>query len=132
MKISRIIEDDGLIVTHFGGIQTLEHVINALDELSEINKGKKKIYELVINSDDVKLKLSRDDEFWLTTKLKDTFEMHEFGVLAVVSNDDFVFGITRMLAARIDPHICVAVFRTEELAREWIKEIRSEYNKESI
>ncbi|MCP4159199.1 MAG: hypothetical protein GY760_03920 [Deltaproteobacteria bacterium] len=132
MKISRIVEKDGLIVTHFGGIQTLEHIINALNELIEINKGKKIIFELVINSDDVKLKLSRDDEFWLTTKLKETFEIHEFGVLAVVSNDDFVFGITRMLAARIEPHICVAVFRTEKLAREWIKEIRLEHNKGNI
>ncbi|MBU0985826.1 MAG: hypothetical protein KKH68_01125 [Proteobacteria bacterium] len=129
MKKQRQIEKDGLIVTHFGGLHTYEDAAEALNELLEINKGKKQIYEIVINDDDIKLDFTRVEEQLIFGKVKSTFENFDHGALAVVANHDIVFGLSRMLAITIEnEQIAVSVFRSEDLARKWIQEMRAMHN----
>ncbi len=126
MKKQRQIEETGLIITHFGGLHTYNDAEEALDALLEINKGKKHIYEIVINDDDIKLDFSRVEEKFLIEKVKSTFSNFERGALAIVASYDFVFGMSRLLEISIEnEQIAVAVFRSEELARKWIQEIRT-------
>jgi hypothetical protein len=129
MKKQRQIEKDGLIVTHFGGLHSYKDAEEALNELREINKGKKQIYEIVINDDDIKLDFNRAEEQNVNEKVKSTFEKFERGALAVVARHDFVFGLSRMLEINIgNEQIAVAVFRSEDLARKWIQEMRAMHN----
>ena len=126
MKKQRQIEKDGLIVTHFGGVHTYDDAKEALNDLLEINKGNKHIYEIVINDDDIILDFSRAEEQYIIDKVKSTFEKFERGALAVVANHDFVFALSRMLASNIEnERIVVSVFRSEDLARKWIGEMRA-------
>ena len=129
MKKQRQIEKDGLIVTHFGGLHTYDDAEESLNELLEINKGKKQLYEIVINDDDIKLDFTRAEEQLISNKVKYAFEKFERGALAVVANSDFVFGLTRMLSITIEnEQIVISVFRSESLARKWIQEIRMLHN----
>ncbi len=126
MKLKRHIEKDKLIITEFGGRHTYDDAIDALDELIDINKGNKEIYEIVINSDDIELDFTQRQVSLLSDKIKSVFQNFERGASAVVANKDFIFGMCRMLQAMIDnDRIAVSAFRTEELARLWIQEIRS-------
>ncbi|MDY6989483.1 MAG: hypothetical protein SWQ30_15665 [Thermodesulfobacteriota bacterium] len=125
MKKQRQSEKDGLIVTYFCGLHTYEDAVEALNELLEMNRGAKQIYEIVINEADMKLNFTRAEEQLITDKAKATFENFERGALAVVANHDVIFGLSRMLATTIEnDQIAVSVFRTEGLAREWIQEMR--------
>jgi len=125
MKKQRRTEKDGLIITTFGGRHTYKDAIDALDELLEIKKGEKRIYEIVINDDDIEVDITRLEEDFLSSKVKFTFEKFERGALAVVAGNAFVFGLSRMLASNIENEkIAVSVFRTEILARKWIQEMR--------
>lgn len=129
MKKQRQIEKDGLIVTRFGGPHTFKDAEEALDELLELNKGKKHIYEIVLNDDDIKLDLTSADEQLIIEKVKFTFEKFERGALAVVARHDLVFGMSRMLEMSIEnEQIAVAVFRSEDLSRKWIQEMRAMHN----
>lgn len=129
MKKQRIIEKDGLIVTHFCGLHTYKDAKEALDELTEINKGKKQIYEIVINADDIELDFSPAEEQLISNDVNSTLEKFERGALAVVTSHDFVFGLTRMLDNETEnKHIEVSVFRTEDAARKWIQELRAMHN----
>lgn len=129
MKKQRLIEKDGVIVTHFGGLHTYVAAKEALDELLEINKGKKQIYEIVINDDDIRLDFSKEEEQSINDKVKSTFGKFERGALAVVANQDFVFALSRMLSTAIEnERIPISVFRSEELARKWIQEMRAMHN----
>ena len=129
MKKKRQVEKDGLIVTHFGGLHTYKDAEEALYELLEINQGKKQIYEIVINDDDIKLDITKEEEQLIFSKVKSTFEKFECGAMAVVASHDIVFGLSRMLEITIEnERIAVAVFRTEDLARKWINEIRAIHN----
>ena len=131
MKKQRLIEKDGVIVTHFGGLHTYAYAKEALDELLEINKGKKQIYEIVINDDDIRLDFSKEEEQSINDKVKSTFGKFERGALAVVANQDFVVAISRMLSTAIEnERIPISVFRSEELARKWIQEMRAMHNQE--
>ena len=130
MTKQRKIEKDGIIVTHFGGLHTYGDAEEALDELLEINKGKKQIYEIVINDDDIKLDFALPEEQLLIDKVKSTFEKFERGALAVVASHDLVFGMSRMLEISIEnEQIAVAVFRSEDLARKWLQEVRALHSK---
>ena len=118
MKKQGQIKNDGLIVTHFGGLHTYDDAEEALNELLEINKVKKQIYEIVINDDDIKLDFTSAEEQLIFDKVKSTFGKFESGALAVVANYDLVFGLSRMLATDIEnEQIIVSVFRSEDLAR---------------
>ena len=129
MKTGRIVEKDGLIITHFGGLHTYADAIEALDELLEINKGKRQIYEIVINEEDIKLDVSREEEQLINRRVISTFENFERGALAVVAKTDLVFALTRMLSTIIEnERIAISVFRSEDLARKWIQEIRAMHN----
>lgn len=129
MKKQRIIEKDGLIVTHFGGLHTYDDAEEALNELLEINKGKKQIFEIVVNDNDIQLDFTKTEEQLIFDKVKSTFGKFERGALAVVASHDLVFGMSRMLEINIEnEQIAVSVFRTEDLARKWIKEMRAMHN----
>lgn len=129
MKKQRQIEKDGLIVTNFGGLHTYKDAEEALIELLEINKDKKQIYEIVVNDDDLKLEFTREEEQLLVGMVKSTFQEFERGALAIVASHDFVFGLSRVLEITIEnERIAVSVFRSEDLARKWIQEIRSMHN----
>ncbi len=130
MKKQRHIEKDGLIVTRFGEQHTYYDASEALDEILAINSGKNEIYEIVINDDDIKLNFTRDESDLLVKKVKSTFEKFEHGALAIVAGQDLVFGMSRMLEMSIENEkIAVAVFRSEDLARKWIQEIKAMHNK---
>ncbi len=129
MKRQRYIEKDGLIVTRFGKEHTYNDAAEALDELLKINLGKNEIYEIVINDDDLKLNFSRDEIDLLVEKVESTFGRFEHGALAIVAGRDFAFGMSRMLQMSIaNEKIAVSVFRSEELARKWIQEIKAMHN----
>lgn len=129
MKRQRQAEKDGLIVTHFGGLHTYDNAKEALEELPLINHNKKQIYEIVINDDDIKLDFSREEEQHLIDKVKSIFGKFERGALAIVTNHDLVFGLSRMLEMTIEnEQIVVSLFRTEDSARKWIQEAREMYN----
>ncbi len=130
MKKQRYIEKNGLIVTRFSGEHTYNDAAEALDEILKINSGKNEIYEIVINDDDIKLKISRDESDLLHKKVKSTFEKFDHGALAIVAIHDLVFGMSRMLEMSIvNEKIAVAVFRSENLARKWIQEIKAMHSK---
>ncbi len=130
MKKHRYVEKNGLIVTRFGEEHTYNDAVEALDEILKINLGKNEIYEIVINDDDIKLKISRDESDLLHRKVTSTFEKFEYGALAIVAGHDLVFGMSRMLEMSIaNEKIAVAVFRSEDLARQWIQEIKAMHNK---
>ena len=130
MLIKRQLEEDDIIVTHFGGLHTYDDAEKSLNELLEINKGKNQIYEIVINYDDITLRFNREEEQALSDKVKSTFEKFDYGALAIVANLDIVFGLSRMLEASIEnERIAISVFRSEELARKWIQEMRTIHNK---
>ena len=125
MSIQRKVEKDGLIVTRFGGTHTYKDAVKALHELAELNQGKKGIYEIVINDDDIRLKFNREEQELLAGEVLSAFSRFSFGTLAVVANSDLAFGLSRVLEMSIkNERIPVAVFRSERLAREWIAEIR--------
>ena len=129
MKLKRHKEKDNLIITHFGGRHTYDDAIAALDELLEMNKGNKEIYEIVINDDDIDLDFTQGQINLLANKIKSVFKTFETGASAVVAKKDFVFGMCRMLQSMIENHrIAVSAFRSEELARQWIQEIRTLHN----
>ncbi|UCE79554.1 MAG: hypothetical protein JSV13_02680 [Nitrospiraceae bacterium] len=94
----RRVEKDSLIVTHFGGRHTYHDALTALRGLLELNAGNKHIYEIVIN-DDLKLYCTEQEEKMITSKIISTFGQFERGALSVVSNSNYVFGLTRMLTA---------------------------------
>ena len=129
MKIERQIEKDGLIVTHFGGLHTYNDAFEALNELDELNRGKKFIYEIVINDDDIELSFSREEEQLLIKKVETTYNKFSLGALAVVACNDFIFGMSRLLEISIQNElIAISVFRSEALARMWIDEIKELHN----
>ncbi len=129
MKLKRQLEKDGLIVTRFGGVQTYNDVFEALKELSELNKGRESVYEIVINDDDIDINISREEEQLLISNVEHTYAKFDIGALAVVANSSFVFGLSRMLEMSIqNERIAISVFRSEELARKWIQDIRGLHN----
>ena len=125
MAISRKKEEDGLIVTLFSGTHTYNDAVQALDDLLLINRDEHEIFELVINSRDIELVFSRSEEKLIAEKIEETFSHFESGGLAIVAKTDLVFGLSRVLQSSIEnERIAVAVFRSEELARRWIEEVR--------
>ena len=125
MKISRQIEIDDLIITRFGGTHTYRDAVESLDELLVLNKGKDRIYEIVINSEDLDLQFTRNEEQSLIYKVESTYSNFSGGALAVVAYSDLVFGLSRLLQSSIqNERMVISVFRSEELARKWIKEMK--------
>ena len=121
----RTVDRDGLIVTRFSGIHTFQDATKALDELIVLSKDRREIYEIVLNDEDIKLDFKKEEEQLLIRKVQSTFSQFDKGALAVVANSDLIFGLSRMLEVSIqNERIAVAVFRSEALARKWIKEIR--------
>ena len=130
MKISRYREPSGLILTHFGSRHTYEDAIGALSELSEINKGSPEIYEIVIHEEDLLIDVSREKIEELKERVKEAFRSYRKGAVAFVAKKDLIFGMCRQLELIMDNEkIAIAVFRTEQLAREWIKEIQHIHRK---
>jgi hypothetical protein len=128
MEIKRVVEKNGLIVSHFSGVQSFQDAVDAISELTKINKYRG-IFEIVIHEDLI-LDFEKEKEQDLAITLKETFDQFDYGALAIVSDDDFVFAISRMVSAYIDMHIEVAVFRSEDLAREWMDRKMSIFNNE--
>ena len=125
MKTKRQVEQDGLIVTHFCGLHTYKDAIKALNELVELNDGRKSIYEIIVNDEDIKLEFSREEEQDLIGKVESNYAKYDNGALAVVAYSDFVFGMSRMLEISVhNERMAISVFRSEELARKWIGEIK--------
>ena len=125
MKLKRQVEEDGIIVTRFGGVHTYNDAREALEELLELKKGRESIYEIVINDDDIDLKMNREEEQLLINDVERTYARFDIGALAVVASNVLVFGLSRMLEMSIqNERIAVSVFRSEELARKWIQDIR--------
>lgn len=119
METKRVVEENGLIVTRFSGVQSFQDAVDAISELTEINKYRG-IYEIVIHEDLI-LGFEKENELEIAAKLKETFDMFDYGALAIVSDDDFVFAMSRMVSAYIDLHIEVGVFRSESSARKWME-----------
>ena len=131
MKIKRQIEKDGLIVTHFGGLHTYNDAVEAFDELVELNKGSKSIFEIAVNDDDIKMDFSREEEESLVSKINATFSKFDMGALAIVASSDLVFGLSRVIEMSIqNERIAISVFRSEALARKWIQEIKELHNQQ--
>ncbi len=125
MAISRKKEEDGLIITLFSGKHTYNDAVQALDDLLLMKRDEHEIFELVINCKDVELVFSRAEEKLIVEKIQETFSHFESGGLAIVAKTDLVFGLSRVLQSSIEKErIAVAVFRSEELARRWIEEVR--------
>ena len=126
MKISRYREPSGLILTHFGNRHTYDDAIQALNELVDLTRGSSEIYEIVIHEDDLSIDVSETQITSIRDKVKSTFINYKKGALAFVANTDFIFGLCRQLEIMMDnANIAVSVFRSEELARQWIKEMQS-------
>jgi len=95
-----------------------------------LNKGKESIYEIVINLDDIKLQFTRGEEQLLYDKVESTYSTFAKGALAVVASSDFVFAMSRLLENSIqNERIAISVFRSDELARRWIIEMRELHGK---
>ena len=113
-------------MTHFGNRHTYEDAIDALDELNALTEGSSEIYEIVIHEDDLIIDVKKDQIKSLRGKVQSTFKKYQKGALAFVANTDLVFGLCRQLQIMMEnDSIAVSVFRSEELARSWIKEIQS-------
>lgn len=129
MKISREMESAGLVVTHFGGKHTYDDAIDALNEIQELHREKKDIYEIVIHSDDMKTHLSSEEISRLRENVIKTFSDFDKGAIAFVCNQDLIFGLCRQLEIMMDNEkIAISVFRSEDLARKWIDEIKAVQN----
>lgn len=126
MKISRHREPSGLVVTRFGGRHTYEDANAALLELREMTGESPSVYEIVVHDDDLTIDLSRAEVEALKSDVISTFSSYQRGGLAFVANVDVVFGLCRQLEFMMEnARIAISVFRSEELARQWIEEIRS-------
>ena len=113
-------------MTHFGNLHTYDDAINALSELNEMTKGSSEVYEIVIHEDDFKIDVDKNQIKSIRSKVKSTFQHYNKGALAFVANTDLIFGLCRQLEIMMDnDRIAVSVFRSEKLARKWIKEIQA-------
>jgi hypothetical protein len=125
MKISRQQEPSGLVLTRFGGNHSYEDATNALTELVQMTEESGQVFEIVVHQDDFTIDLEDEQIINLREKVRSAFNSYKKGGLAFVSNKDLVFGFCRQLGLMMEnENIAIAVFRTEELAREWIKEIQ--------
>jgi hypothetical protein len=97
----------------------------------DLNKGNESIYEVVINEEDISLHFTKEEEQLLIKKVESVYSSFLNGALAVVANNDFVFGMSRLLEFSIqNERIAISIFRSEELARRWIDEIRELHSKD--
>jgi hypothetical protein len=123
-------ETSGLVVTHFGGIHTYNDAIDALQEILEMHRGRRDIYEIIIHSDDIEIQLTSERISMLREEVKKTFLNFEKGALAFVCNTDLMFGLCRQLEMTMDNEkIAISVFRSEGLARSWVDEIKTIHEK---
>ena len=91
-----------------------------------MTQGSSEIYEIVIHEDDLSIDVNDTQIISIRDKVKSTFVNYKKGALAFVANTDFIFGLCRQLEIMMENvNIAVSVFRSEELARQWIKEMQS-------
>jgi hypothetical protein len=113
-------------LTHFGHLHTYDDAINALDELLEMTKESSEVYEIVIHEDDFKISVDKNQIDSIRSKVQSTFQQYKHGALAFVANIDLIFGLCRQLEIMMENDgIAVSAFRSEELARKWIKEMQT-------
>lgn len=125
MITHRHMEGSGLIITHFGGKHTYDDAMNALEELQEMLGEKDEVYEIILHSDDLKTTLSKEQEAVLREQLRHAYRNYNRGAIAFVSNKDWMYGACRQFEIMMENEkIAISVFRSEELARKWIDEIK--------
>ena len=129
MSHSRHLNEDGILITSFSGVIPLQELIDLQNELIKYACDKE-IYELVIHPDDVKISQDSNESLQSAENIARVMKKFKKGAIAFVAKGDFIFGILRQLQIRVENEfIQMSVFRTEETAMEWIKEIKLINNK---
>ena len=129
MPIIRIIEDEKLVITLLSGRVSHQELLNSFDELSKISPNLSELYELVINTHDLKVETSIQMSQELIDKAAQVFNKFKRVAVSVVCPTDLAFGFARYFGmSLVNEKIDVAAFRTEDAARRWIDEMRSLHN----
>ena len=129
MPIIRIIEDEKLVITLLSGRVSHQELLHSFDELSKISPNLSELYELVINTHDLKVETSIQMSQELIDKAAQVFNKFKRVAVSVVCPTDLAFGFARYFGmSLVNEKIDVAAFRTEDAARRWIDEMRSLHN----
>ena len=129
MPIIRIIEDEKLVITLLSGRVSHHELLHSFDELSKISPNLSELYELVINTHDLKVETSIQMSQELIDKAAQVFNKFKRVAVSVVCPTDLAFGFARYFGmSLVNEKIDVAAFRTEDAARRWIDEMRSLHN----
>lgn len=124
MTHSRYLNEDGILVTSLSGAVTLQELIELQNTLEKYACNDE-IYELVIHLEDADMIQDSNESVLSADNIKRVMAKFKKGAIAFVAKGDFIYGILRQLQMRVENEfIQMSVFRTEETAIEWIKEIK--------
>ena len=125
MTHTRHIDSNGILVTKFAGVVTLDELIEIQNELENYARDGE-IYELVIHPDDSELLQSMNESIISAENVAKTLKKFKKGAIAFVAGRDFIYGVCRQLQMRVEnEYIHLSVFRTEDTAHKWLCEIKT-------
>ena len=125
MAYSRYVDADGILITKLSGVITLKELIEIENELPSYVRDEE-LYELVTHPDNVELVQNSNESVISADNVKRVLKGVRKAAIAFVSDRNFVFGVLRQLEMRVENEfIQLCVFRTEETALKWLKEMKS-------
>ena len=128
MPYNRIKEPDGLVITEvFGDISPQEQTATFENLESYIENNE--LNEIIIHSPDTDI----DENYEITKNSLAIAARVLKGVkvrIAFVSGNDLIYNLCRQLQSfLVDENIVINVFRTENAARNWMKEVKKNNKK---
>ncbi|MEJ2655751.1 MAG: hypothetical protein P8012_00945 [Desulfobacterales bacterium] len=122
MPVKLFYLENGGILAKCKGIVTGSEIKEINDELYETEEKIRKIlYQIVDFTTVEKLLVSNDEIDMISLQDKKAFEINPGMLIAVVTDQDLIFGLARMWEAKTyDPSFDTRVFRKLEDAREWV------------
>lgn len=126
MKINRAMESGSILVTHISGKSTVIEVLAAINSVQQyITNGE--LYEIAIFDANVCLKDLLPKTRKIAYKFQQTLKDAHKVTIAIVAATDLILGLFRMVQLQPeDDKIRFKIFRSENAARAWIQECRSQ------
>ena len=107
---------DGIITVRFNKEPGFDEICLAIDDVADNYHGELRLWDLSCG-----LTLTNDQVQQLAEYSK--FRLHKPARLAIVAPQDLSFGLLRMYEVyRKEEHINQKIFRSEQEARDWLKE----------
>ncbi len=125
MAITWQFESSNLLVINVSGRVNHHDIIGHLDEIGIAMERWAEISVLVICAKDLQLELLGEHALFVSDNLKQKLCDQQKGILAFVSSADYIYGLCRQLGMRVEgANLIIGTFRTEQEARNWIREVR--------